>query len=149
VDLREEACSSHMEDRELEKESRGAGREELRTALLASKLMERETAAAALDAGWRVERLGDPFGVSSTFASTYAVRAAHVRTLEGKDWQRLAASTEELAENLRLRAGTFAEWVKIQGFEEHHFVVLRSVESGEALGCMRVRLSPAADGYGA
>jgi hypothetical protein len=113
--------------------------EELRTALLASKLVESELAATALSEGWQVERVSEPNVVSEMSVTTFYLRAAHVKTLEGEHWQRLAASTEELAEKLRSAIGTAVECMKITGPEEHYFVVFRSAEGGHIFGCMRVR----------
>ena len=111
---------------------------ELRTALLESKLLASEAAAAALASGWRIERLSEPGVISEMFIITYKNRAAHLRKLEGEHCRQLARSTEEFVENLRSAVGTTEECFKISGTEEHFFLLFRSVEGGSILGCMRV-----------
>ena len=113
---------------------------ELTTALLASKLRASESAAAALAHGWRVERLSEPSVVTQMSVTTYTLRAAHVKALDGEHWQQLAASTEELVENLRSAVGTAEECVKISGTEDYYFLVFRSTETGRIHGCLCVRV---------
>jgi len=111
----------------------------LRATLLASKLLESKAALLALDEGWRIERVSGPSTASQMSVATYAVRAEHVKKFEGEHWQRLAVSTGEFAENLRLAIGTDVECIKITGSEERYFLIFLSTESKHLLGCMLVR----------
>lgn len=110
----------------------------LRATLLASKLLETKAALLALDEGWRIERVSGPSTASQMSVATYSLRAEHLKKFEGQHLQRLAASTGEFAENLRLAIGTDVECIKITGSGEGYFLMFLSTESRHILGCMLV-----------
>jgi len=103
-----------------------------------SNLVEAEAAGAALFAGWTVEPLGEQIEVTDALVRIYAARAGVVAE-RGDSWRRLAASTDELADNLAKSLGKQVQWQRIIGPQGETFLCCQTAEDGVYIGCLFVQ----------
>jgi hypothetical protein len=107
---------------------------ELAQALEASPLRHAHSAASALRSGWQIEVTESP-GPFAELAASYSLRLQHLRKSVSAHAVQLAASVEELLNNLRDEAQSTGTWLTVSGPAEHEFLILFSA-TGRPLGCM-------------
>jgi hypothetical protein len=109
--------------------------------LRASSLSQAEAAAIAIQGSSPMH--ADAFDVSAeNLARTYSIRLRGLREKSGAHAKQLAASVEELCQQLRAFAGQ-ACWLVVPHVPPARFVILLAADCSRVVGCMLTVARPA------